>query len=180
MGFYAHLKGANLEPSHKFSSQFIRDKQEILQRWTRHFQALLNNSSTALDPSFVHSLPQLQICNALGEPPTRGEVVLALRWMANANAMGLDNLPAELLNLGIRASFRLLAAFHGIILRIWQEQTVPQLWKAAVITGESPWLRMRARSSSRSWPFALPHTLNASVCCRSHNADPDQSGLQWT
>ena len=41
-----------------------------------------------LDPSVVHSLPQLQTCHALGEPPTRGEVVLALRRMANAKAMG--------------------------------------------------------------------------------------------
>ena len=53
--------------------------------------------------------------------------------MANAKAMGPDNLPAELLKLGVRASPRLLAAFHGIILRIWQERTVPQLWKDAVI-----------------------------------------------
>ena len=65
MGFYAHLKGANLETSRKFSSQFIRDEQggvlrdpeEILQRWTRHFQTLLNNSSPTLDPSVLDSLP---------------------------------------------------------------------------------------------------------------------------
>ena len=58
MGFYAHLKGANLETSRKFSSQFIRDEQGdllrdsqgILQQWMRHFQALLNNSSPMLDP----------------------------------------------------------------------------------------------------------------------------------
>ena len=48
--------------------------------------------------------------------------------MPNANAMGLDNLPAELLKLGVRVSSRLLAAFHGIILRSWQERTVTQLW----------------------------------------------------
>ena len=95
----------------------LRDPEEILQRWTRHFQALLNNSSPILDPSVVHSLPQLQICHALGESPTRGEVVLELRRMANAKAMGPDNLPAELLKLGMRASSRLLAAFRGIILR---------------------------------------------------------------
>ena len=53
--------------------------------------------------------------------------------MANAKAMGPDNLPVELLELGVRASFCLLAAFHGIILRIWHERTVPQLWKGAVI-----------------------------------------------
>ena len=97
------------------------DPEEILQRWTRHFQALLNNSSPMLDPSVVHSLPKLQICHALGGPPTRGEVVLALRRMANAKAMGPGNLPAELLKLGVRASSHLLVAFHGIILRIWQE-----------------------------------------------------------
>ena len=52
MGFYAYLKGANVEPSRMCSSQFIRDEQgallrdldEILQRWNWHFQALLNNS----------------------------------------------------------------------------------------------------------------------------------------
>ena len=67
MGFYANLKGANLETSRKCSSQYIRDEQggllrdteEILQRWTRYFQALLNNSSPTLDPSVVHNLPQL-------------------------------------------------------------------------------------------------------------------------
>ena len=141
MGFYAHLKGVNLETSCKFSSQFIRDEQggllgdpeKTLQRWTRHFQTLLNNSSPSLDPPVVHSLPQLQICHALGELPTREEVVLALRRMANAKAMGPDNLPAELLKLGVRASSPLLIAFHGIIIRIWKERTVPQLWKDAVI-----------------------------------------------
>ena len=135
MGFYAHLKGVNLETSRKFGSQFIRDEQggllrdpeQILQRWTRHFQTLLNNSSPSLDPSVVHSLPQLQICHALGELPTREEVVLALRRMANAKAMGPDYLPAELLKLGVRASSPLLIAFHGIIIRIWKERTVPQL-----------------------------------------------------
>ena len=64
MGFYAHLKGANLETSRKCSSQFIRDEQgglmrdpeEILQRWTRHFQALLNNYLPSFDPSVVDIL----------------------------------------------------------------------------------------------------------------------------
>ena len=119
VGFYAHLKGANLETSRKCSSQFIRDEQggllrdpeEILQRWKRHFQALLNNSSPTLDPSVVHSLPQLQTCHDLDEPPTRGEVVLALRRMANAKAMGPDNFPAELLKIWGKGE---LLSSHGV------------------------------------------------------------------
>ena len=53
--------------------------------------------------------------------------------MDNAKAMWPDNLPAEVFKLGVRASIRLLKAFHGIILLICQERTVPQLWKDAVI-----------------------------------------------
>ena len=77
---------------------------------------------TTLDPSVVDSLPQLEICHALGEPPTRGEVALALRRMASAKAMGPYNLLAEQFKLGVRTSSRLLAAFHGSILRIWQDR----------------------------------------------------------
>ena len=53
--------------------------------------------------------------------------------MVNAEEMGPNNPPAELFKLGVRASSRFVAAFHGIILRIWQERTVPQPWKDAVI-----------------------------------------------
>ena len=42
--------------------------------------------------------------------------------MANAKAMGPDNLSAE-------ASSRILAAFHGIILRIWQERFDLSFWQ---------------------------------------------------
>ena len=53
--------------------------------------------------------------------------------MVNAEAMGPDNLRAELLKLEVRASSRLLTAFHDIIPNMWQERKVPQLWKDAVI-----------------------------------------------
>ena len=86
-------------------------------------QQLINNA---------RSLGRTLRAAILGEPPTLGEVVV-VRRMTNAKAMGPDNLPAELFKLGVRASSRLLVAFYGIILRIWKEQKVPQLWKDAVI-----------------------------------------------
>ena len=114
--------------------------------------------------------------------------------MANAKAMRPDNTPAELLKLGVRASSRLLAALHGIVLRIWQERTVPQLWKDAVIQvlhkkkgptdcGNYRGIFLVAHAVKvllKIVALALARSLNASVCCRSHNADSDQAGLRWT
>ena len=53
--FYKHLKSLDLEGTRRCSSQFIRDEtgkllrdpQEILQRWKRHFESLLNVAPTS-------------------------------------------------------------------------------------------------------------------------------------
>ena len=48
------------------------------------------------------------------------ETKQALRSMANGKAMGLDELPAELLKLGLSDSFHdFFLAFHGIIVAVW-------------------------------------------------------------
>ena len=58
----------------------------------------------------------------------------ALRSMANGKAMGPDELPAELLNLGLSDSFHeIWLAFHDIIVAVWMAGKVPQEWKDATI-----------------------------------------------
>ena len=47
--------------------------------------------------------------------------------MANGKAMGPDELPAELLKLGLSdSSHEFLLAFHGIIVALWMTGEVPQ------------------------------------------------------
>ena len=54
--------------------------------------------------------------------------------MANGKAMGLDELPAELLKLGLSDSFHeILLAFYDIIGAVWMTGEVPQDWKDATI-----------------------------------------------
>ena len=54
--------------------------------------------------------------------------------MANGKAMGPDELPAELLKLGISDnSYEILLAFHDIIVAVWMTWEVPQEWKDATI-----------------------------------------------
>ena len=90
--------------------------------------------------------------------------------MANGKAMEPNELPAELLKLGLSdSSHEILLAFHGIIVAVWMTREVPQEWKYATvkvphksrirpsvaITGASLWWRMRARFSLKSWPTDL-------------------------
>ena len=99
------------------------------------------------------------------------ETKKALRSMASDKAMGPDELPAELLKLGLSdSSHEILLAFHDIIVTVWMTGEVPQEWKDATIKvlhkkkdrtecsnyrGLSLWWRMLARFSSKSWPIDL-------------------------
>ena len=54
--------------------------------------------------------------------------------MANGKAMEPDELPAELLKLGLSdSSHEILLAFHDIIVAVWMTGEVPQEWKGATI-----------------------------------------------
>ena len=62
------------------------------------------------------------------------ETKKALRSMANGKAMGPDELPAELLKLGLSdSSHKVLLAFHSMIVAVWMAGEVPQEWKDATI-----------------------------------------------
>ena len=54
--------------------------------------------------------------------------------MANGKATGPDELPAELLKLGLSgSSLEILLACHGIIVAVWMTGEIPQEWKDASI-----------------------------------------------
>ena len=54
--------------------------------------------------------------------------------MANGKVMGPDELPAELLKLGLSdSSPEILLAFHDIIVAVWMTWEVPQEWKDVTI-----------------------------------------------
>ena len=53
--------------------------------------------------------------------------------MADAKAVGPDELPVELLKLGINHDPTVLWKFHRVIKRVWHQREVPQQWRDAVI-----------------------------------------------
>ena len=128
-GWYGHLKGGwKLQGKKLGSAQYIRDENgkllrkldEIRAKWRRYFTSLLNTTSAALNRTISEGLSQKPTALSLGDPPVVSETKNALRSMANGKAMGPDELPAELLKLGLSdSSDEILLAFHDIIVAVW-------------------------------------------------------------
>ena len=140
-GWYGHLKGGwKLQGKKVGSAQYIRDEdgkllrklEEVRARWKRYFTFLLNATSAALNRTIIEGLSQKPTALSLGDPPVVNDTKKALRYMANGKAMGPDELPAELLKLGLSdSSHEILLAFHGIVVAVWMTGEVPQEWKDA-------------------------------------------------
>ena len=160
------------------SAKYIRDENgkllrkfdEIRARWRRYFTSLLNTTSATLNRTIIEGLSQKPTALSLGDSPVATETKKALRSMANGKAMGPDELPAELLKLGLSdSSHEILLAFHDIIVAVWMTGEVPQEWKDAIIKvlhkkkdriecsnyRDSLWWLMLATFSSKSWPTDL-------------------------
>ena len=124
------------------SAQYVRDVdgkllrklEEIHARWRQYFASLLNTTSAALNRTLIESLSPKPVALSLGDPPVVNETKQALRSMVNGKAMGLDELPAELLKLELPdSSHKILLAFHGPIVAVWMTEEVPQECKYATI-----------------------------------------------
>ena len=98
----------------------------------RLFGTLLNTKSDNLRLDIIEGLSQWPVTHALGVEPTENELIGALRSMANAKAVGPDELPVELLKLGLNHDPTVLREFHRMIKLVWHQREVPQLWRDAV------------------------------------------------
>ena len=116
------------------NGKLLRKLDEIRARWRRYFTSLLNTTSATLNRTIIEGLSQKPTALSLGDPPVVSETKKALRSMANGKAMGPDELPAELLKLGLSdSSHEILLAFHDIIVAVWMTEEVLQKWKDATI-----------------------------------------------
>ena len=124
------------------SAQYIRDENgkllrkldEIRARWRRYFTSLLITTSVALNRKTTEGLSQNPTSLSRGDPPVVSETNKALRSMAIGKTMGPDELPAELLKLGLSDnSHEILLVFHDIIVAVWMTGEVPQEWRDATI-----------------------------------------------
>ena len=133
-GLYQRCKSLNIEDTRKVNLKSIHDEEGImlrdsglvLGRWARFFGTLLNVKSDKLRLDIIEELPLWPITHVLGVEPTENELIGALRSMANAKAVGPDELSVELLKLGINHDPTVLREFHRVIKLVWHQREVTQ------------------------------------------------------
>ena len=99
----------------------LRDPELILERWMRFFSGLRSTR-----PQHYRRDPAAS-CRA--RPWGRadgGRGGLGLAVNGNAKAVGPDELPVELLKLGLHHDTTMLREFHRVITRVWRDGKVPQ------------------------------------------------------
>ena len=163
----------------------LRDPGLVLGRWVWFFDTLLNSKSDQLRLDILEGLPQWPVTHALGVEPTENKLIGALRSMANAKAVGPDELPVELFKLGTNHDPTVLREFHRVIKLAWHQRKVPQRWRGAVIKVLHKKKDMTKcsnyRAASHSWhtrvrPFSRSSlrdsapTARRGTCCRKSSA----------
>lgn len=107
----------------------LKDQNRILLRWVEHFDALLNQHSSA-DNTVLEELTERATIHDLSQPPTFMEVLAAVYSLKNNKSPGIDNIPAEPLKQGGYFCTRII---HQYITRAWEDENLSQQWRDANI-----------------------------------------------
>ena len=101
----------------------INKEKDQRQRWTEHFKELLNRPPPLVRPDIP---PADSLLKVNTNPPTKGEVLKALKNMKNGKAAGPDGIPPEALKTDPSTTANMLLP---LLQKIWREGKVPIDWK---------------------------------------------------
>ena len=88
-------KKVELKGTYDEEERRLRDKGRIRERCVLFFLSLLNAKFDMLDPDITKMPLQKPVTSALGTELTEEEVATAIKGMANAKAVGPEDLPVE-------------------------------------------------------------------------------------
>ena len=107
----------------------LTEKSDIIQRWSDHFNQLLNRPSQ-IDQLVIQDMPQRPIMAFLDDPPTQVETQKAIKQLQAGKAPGPDGIPPEIYKeVGDAVQVKL----NELLQQFWEESSVPQDFKDANI-----------------------------------------------
>ena len=110
-------------------TNLLTDKEQILNRWSEHFDGVLNRPSSVNDEA-LDRLPQAVINEALAKLPELAEIEKAISSLSSGKSPGDDGIPAEVFSSGGPALVnRLLELFQAM----WTKEELPQEMKDASV-----------------------------------------------
>jgi len=100
-----------------------------IHRWKEYLEEILNTTTTRMEREKPASIPT-ELPISIG-PPSKREIVNAIKAMKNGKAAGADNIPAEVLKVDSYMSADIL---FPLFQDIWQKEKFPKEWKEGIIT----------------------------------------------
>ena len=101
----------------------ITESEKQLDRWTEHFEELLNRPAPENPPVIPEAEMDLDINS---DAPTKEEIVKAIKRLKNGKAAGPDGIPAEALKADVETTAEMLLPLFR---KIWDEEEIPKDWK---------------------------------------------------
>jgi len=104
----------------------VTDSHNIWARWRNHFSQLLN----------VHAvkdvrLTEIHAAEPLVPGPSAFEVEVAVEKLKRRKLPGIDQIPAEVINVG---GTTIRSVIHKLINSIWNKEELPKEWKESIIS----------------------------------------------
>ena len=107
----------------------ITEPAQILDRWTEHFNGVLNQDSE-FDMTVLQDIPQWDTNQSIDALPTLEEVSLSIKQLTCGKAPGEDGIPPDVYKHGGPA---LAEQLLKLFTQIWEEGEVPQEFRDATI-----------------------------------------------
>ena len=108
--------------------KLLVEENEVEARWVEHFSSVLNQPP----PQQVANIPPAEHqLNINCDPPSRLEVMNAIKALKNNKAAGPDNIVGDILKADLDTSTDLLQPF---ISKVWETEEYPQDWKNSFIS----------------------------------------------
>jgi len=103
----------------------VADSHSIVARWRNYFSQLFNVCG-------VKDVGQAEIYTAepLVPEPSASEVESAIDELKSHKSLGIDQIPAELIEAGSRT---VCLEIHKLIACIWKKEELPEEWKESII-----------------------------------------------
>nr|KAG5693286.1 hypothetical protein BaRGS_011607 [Batillaria attramentaria] len=120
------LSGKNNNPTRPVkdkNGQIITKEEDQRTRWAEHFKETLNRPPPPVPPDIP---PAAQLLDISTNPPTKTEIIKAIKSLKSGKAAGPDGIPPEALKADIQTSTDML---HPLLRKIWESESVPHDWK---------------------------------------------------
>lgn len=115
----SNRKTKQQKPVKNREGNLIIEEAEQLERWREHFEEILNQHSDTQTIDVEDSSLETVNQNISVDPPTKQEIVKAVRELKNGKAPGNDNLPPEVFKQDPITSANIL---HPIFCEIWETE----------------------------------------------------------